>query len=73
MVNVVGSTKTSYTYDGTSDMGNGILTYFAIHEAIDYYGYNTAEAISDYAVAAFNSATPGRATVYDQYSGDLAF
>jgi hypothetical protein len=71
MVNVVGSTKTSYTYDGTSDMKNGILTWFAVHDAIGNYGYYTAEDIGNHAAAEFNAATPGRCTVYDNYNGAL--
>jgi hypothetical protein len=65
----VGSTKTSYTYDGTSDMKNGIYTYFAM-EGISL-GLDTAEAICDYAADMFNAATPGRASTVDKYSGDL--
>jgi hypothetical protein len=65
----IGSTKTSYTYDGTSDMKNGIYTYYAM-EAVSA-GYTTAEDICDYAKAYFDAATPGRATTYDQYSGDM--
>jgi hypothetical protein len=65
----VGSTKNSYTYDGTSDMQNGIYTYYAM-EAIAL-GYDTAEAICDYAADMFNSVTPGRASTIDNYSGDL--
>jgi hypothetical protein len=71
MVNVVGSTKTSYTYDGTSDMANGILTYYAIHDAIEIQHYFTAEDIGNRAAQLFNANTPGRCTVYDNYSGDL--
>lgn len=71
MVNVVGSTKSSYTYDGTSDMANGILTYYAIHEAIEVDGFFTAEDIGNRAIALFNANTPGRGTVYDNYSGAL--
>jgi hypothetical protein len=65
----VGSSKNSYTYDGTSDMENGIYTYYAM-EAISL-GYTTAEGICDYAAQMFNAATPGRATTVDNYSGDL--
>jgi hypothetical protein len=65
----VGSSKSSYTYDGTSDMKNGIYTYYAM-EAISL-GYDTAEAICDYAAQMFNAATPGRASTVDNYSGDL--
>jgi hypothetical protein len=65
----VGSTTNSYTYDGTSDMKNGIYTYYAM-EAVDL-GYTTAEDIAGYAEAMFDATTPGRATTYDQYSGDM--
>jgi hypothetical protein len=65
----VGSAKNTYTYDGTADMQNGIYTYFAM-EAIAL-GYNTAEAICNYAADMFNAATPGRASTVDNYSGDL--
>jgi hypothetical protein len=65
----IGSTKTSYTYDGTSDMKNGIYTYYAM-EAVNA-GYYFAEDICEYAEAYFNAATPGRATTYDSFAGDL--
>jgi hypothetical protein len=65
----VGSTKSSYTYDGTSDMKNGIYTYYAMEATA--LGYNTAEDICDYAAQMFNAATPGRATTVDNFSGDL--
>jgi hypothetical protein len=65
----IGSNTRTYTYDGTSDMQNGIYTYFAM-EAIDL-GYTTAEDISNYARDMFNAATPGKATTYDSFSGDM--
>jgi hypothetical protein len=65
----VGSSKSSYTYDGTADMANGIYTYYAM-EAIAN-GYTTAEGICDYAAQMFNAATPGRATTVDNFTGDL--
>jgi hypothetical protein len=65
----VGSTTRTYTYDGTSDMANGIYTYYAM-EAIAA-GYTTAEGICNYAAQMFNAATPGRASTVDNYSGDL--
>jgi hypothetical protein len=67
----IGSTKTSYTYDGTADMANGIYTYYAIHDAIAIHGYTTAEAICAHAALHFNAATPGTATTIDNYSGDM--
>jgi hypothetical protein len=69
MVNVVGSSKTSYTYDGTADMKNGILTWFAMEGIAQ--GLFTAEDIGNFAAANFNANTPGRATVYDNFSGAL--
>lgn len=71
MVNVVGSTKTSYTYDGSAQMANGYLTWYAIHDAIDVHGFVTAEDIGAHAAAHFNAATPGTCTVYDNFSGAL--
>jgi hypothetical protein len=71
MVNVVGSSKSSYTYDGTAQMANGILTYYAIHVAIEVDGFFTAEDIGNRAIALFNANTPGRGTVYDNFSGAL--
>jgi hypothetical protein len=69
MVNVVGSSKSSYTYDGTSDMQNGILTWYAMDGIAQ--GLFTAEDIGGYAIDMFNANTPGRGTVYDNFSGDL--
>jgi hypothetical protein len=63
----IGSTKTSYTYDGTADMKNGIYTYYAM-EATSL-GYTTAEDICAYAAAKFNAATPGTASTIDQFVG----
>ena len=68
-VSGVGSATNSYTYDGDSSMRNGIYTYYAM-EAISM-GYTTAEDIAGYAEAMFDATTPGRATTYDQYSGDM--
>jgi hypothetical protein len=65
----IGSSKTSYTYDGTDDMKNGIYTYYAM-EAVSL-GYTTAEDICNYACDMFNVATPGRAMTYDQFNGDM--
>jgi hypothetical protein len=65
----IGSTTRTYTYDGTSDMQNGIYTYYAM-EAIGL-GYFTAEDIAGYAAQMFNSATPGKASTIDMFSGDL--
>ena len=65
----IGSTKSTYTYDGTSEMQNGIYTYYAM-EAISL-GYFTAEAICDYAAQMFNAATPGRASTIDNFTGDF--
>jgi len=67
----IGSTKTSYTYDGTADMANGIYTYYAIHDAIAIHGYSTAEDICAHAAAHFNAATPGTATTIDNYVGSM--
>ena len=50
-------------------MQNGIYTYYAM-EAISM-GYTTAEDIANYARDMFNAATPGRATTYDSFSGDM--
>jgi hypothetical protein len=65
----IGSATRTYTYDGTPEMGNGIYTYYAM-EAIGL-GYTTAEDICDYAKTMFNAATPGRASTYDQFTGDM--
>jgi hypothetical protein len=65
----IGSNTRTYTYDGTSDMQNGIYTYYAM-EAIDL-GYTTAEDICNYAAQMFNAATPGKATTVDMFSGDM--
>jgi hypothetical protein len=65
----VGSTTRTYTYDGTAEMQNGIYTYYAM-EAISL-GYFTAEDIANYAKDCFNAATPGKATTYDSFAGDL--
>jgi hypothetical protein len=50
-------------------MQNGIYTYYAM-EGIAM-GYFTAEDICNYARDMFNSATPGRASTVDMFSGDL--
>ena len=71
MVNVVGSTTRTYTYDGTSEMSNGILTYYAIHVAIEIDGFFTAEDIGNRAIALFEANTPGNGIVYDNFSGAL--
>lgn len=68
---VVGSTTRTYTYDGTSDMANGILTYYMVHEGLMMY--NIVELASQHAVDSFNSATPGKASMYDSYTGDFYF
>jgi hypothetical protein len=65
----IGSATNTYTYDGTADMQNGIYTYYAM-EAISA-GYTTAEDICAFAEAYFEAATPGRATTYDNFSGDM--
>ena len=65
----MGSNTRTYTYDGTSEMQNGIYTYFAM-EAIEL-GYTTAEDICNYAADAFNAVTPGKASTIDNYSGSL--
>jgi hypothetical protein len=65
----VGSTISTYTYDGDSTMKNGIYTYYAM-VAIDL-GYTSAEDICVYAANQFNAATPGHATTVDKYSGEL--
>jgi hypothetical protein len=65
----MGSNTRTYTYDGTSDMQNGIYTYYAM-EGIAL-GYYTAEDIISYANQMFNAATPGKATTIDNFSGDL--
>jgi hypothetical protein len=65
----IGSNTRTYTYDGTAEMQNGIYTYYAM-EAIDL-GYTTAEDIVTYANNMFNSATPGKATMVDMFSGDM--
>jgi hypothetical protein len=63
----IGSTKTSYTYDGTADMKNGIYTYYAMEATA--LGYTTAEDICAYAAAQFNAATPGTASTIDNFVG----
>ncbi len=69
-VAAIGSTTKTYTYDGTADMANGIYTYYAM-EAIAL-GYNTGEAIGNYATQQFDATTSGDATLYDAYTiGDL--
>jgi hypothetical protein len=65
----IGSNTRTYTYDGTSAMQNGIYTYYAM-EAIDL-GYTTAEDICNYARDMFNAATPGKASTFDMFSGDM--
>jgi hypothetical protein len=65
----IGSNTRTYTYDGTSDMQNGIYTYYAM-EAIDL-GYTTAEDICNYARDMFNAATPGKASTVDMYDGAM--
>ena len=71
MVNVVGSTTRTYTYDGTAEMSNGILTYYAIHVAIEVDGFVTAEDIGNRAIQLFEANTPGNGIVYDNFSGAL--
>ncbi|MHA1617781.1 MAG: caspase family protein [Promethearchaeota archaeon] len=71
-VGAIGSTTRTYTYDGTAEMENGIFTYYAM-EAIAM-GYDTAEAIGNYACDTFDANTNGDATLYDAYTiGDLYF
>ena len=71
-VAVIGSTISTYTYDGSADMENGIFTYYAM-EAIAL-GYTTGEDIGNYAVDLFDANTRGDATLYDAYTiGDLDF
>lgn len=71
-VAAIGSTTKTYTYDGDASMENGIFTYYAM-EAIAL-GYETAEAISGYAVDLFDANTQGDATLYDAYTiGDFYF
>jgi hypothetical protein len=65
----IGSNTRTYTYDGTSDMENGIYTFYAM-EAIDL-GYTTAEDICNYARDMFNAATPGKASTVDMFTGDM--
>jgi hypothetical protein len=65
----IGSTKSSYTYDGTADMKNGIYTYYAM-EAVAA-GYTTAEDICAYAEAYFEAATPGSASTIDNFVGAM--
>jgi hypothetical protein len=71
-VGAIGSTTKTYTYDGDATMANGIFTYYAM-EGIAL-GYNTAEAIGNYAVDMFDADTSGDATLYDAYTiGDMYF
>jgi hypothetical protein len=66
-VMAIGSSKNSYTYDGTAEMANGIFTYYAMEGIAS--GLYTAEDISNYAISAFNAATPGRAFLVDTFNG----
>jgi hypothetical protein len=63
----IGSTKTSYTYDGDDTMKNGIYTYYAMVAVAN--GMIYAEDIFAYAAQMFNAATPGTASTYDSFSG----
>jgi hypothetical protein len=65
----IGSTKTSYTYDGTADMKNGIYTYYAMQAVAA--GYITAEDICGYAELYFEAATPGSASTIDNFVGAM--
>jgi hypothetical protein len=65
----IGSTKTSYTYDGTAEMKNGIYTYYAMEAVANGYVY--AEDICAYAAANFNAATPGTASTIDNFVGSM--
>ena len=46
--------------------------YICGKENCMWSGYYTAEGISNYAIAQFNAATPGRAYLVDNFAGELA-
>jgi hypothetical protein len=70
-VGAIGSTISTYTYDGTANMENGIFTYYAM-EAIYTYGYSTGEAIGNHTCDMFDLNTVGYAILFDAYTiGDL--
>ncbi len=70
-VMAIGSTTSTYTYDGTPDMAMGIFTYY-MKEAL-YIPITIVEDASNYAIIEFEIDTPGDAFLIDAYIGDFFF
>jgi len=68
----MGSNEHSYSYDGTSDMQNGIFTYYFLEDGIKQKGYQYMEDAFDYAAKMCKKVRPDmKPTEADTFSGGL--
>lgn len=70
-VMAIGSTTSTYTYDGDASMAMGVFTYY-MREAL-YIPLTIVEVASNYAITEFEIDTPGDAFLIDTYIGDFFF